>query len=454
MHKLVARSQAMSDARRLPLRYMTKSVPPTALGVFMRCALRGFLWSLVFIAVSNVERSIAQSALNYGILANIESNPSDGSSNPHSFTESANAMYFLDRDGKLWVTDGTRHGTQEIPLKGSSASSLQVNTPRSMVAFNDTIAFAASFNDPTGSAGCRQSTATSPSCESQGLFIVNSDNSGVTLIREKVYIAESPAGKINERRILSIGQKLVFFGIESHDAESWWDSNSLWVSDGTRSGTFLLHTLDGGDLSVKQKIAAGGRLYFAIYGSQTYGGLWTSDGTVAGTFRINSNFAEEFRYHNGMLFFREIIYQNYQYNYYLSRLDPLSSPSEIRMRVALSSNVYSGLSFPLLYPSGNYVYFLERVNNYRDQFLHLKRAKTSNLEISTVQQVQEPKSLTDFRGTLYFVATTDETGEELFRVQDGGYYGSPTVALASDIRIGRSGSSPASLTPMGDELFF
>lgn len=155
-----------------------------------------------------------------------------------------------------------------------------------------------------------------------------------------------------------------------------------------------------------------------------------------------------------MLFFRETIYQNYQYNYYLSRLDPISSPPEIRMRVALSSNVYSGLSFPLLYPSGNYVYFLERVNNYRDQFLHLKRAKTSNLEISTVQQVQEPKSLTDFRGTLYFVATTDETGEELFRVKDGGYYGIPTVALASDIRIGRSGSSPASLTPMGNELFF
>ena len=452
--KVASTHQVVAIGRRSPHDLILNTLEQSRMGALYRFCLNALLFIPLFSCFTGLERCFAQGALNYGLLADIESDPADGSSSPLSFTVATNGTYFLDRDGRLWFTDGTRPGTKEISLKGSAPTSLRVGTPRSMIPFKDTIAFAASFTDPTGAAGCRQSSSSTPSCDSQGLFIVNSDNSGVALVREKIYIADSPAGKINEQRILSIGQKLVFFAIESHSTESWYDSNSLWVSDGTRSGTFLLHTLDGGRLSVKQKISAGGRIYFGIHRSQTFEGLWTSDGTVAGTTRINSNFPDQFRFHNGELFFQETIYEDYRSNYYLSKLDPVRSPTGITARAPLSSLIYSGLSFPLLYPSGNYIYFLEQPGNYQARFLSLKRADAKTLNISNVQIVEKPNWLTNFNGTLYFVATTDQAGEELFRVTEGSSGTGPSVRMAADIRSGPSSSSPTSLTPFGNELFF
>ncbi len=377
-----------------------------------------------------------------GLLRDIETTPdTTANSNPNYFVKALDGTYFLDKSGNLWFTDGTRSGTKQISLQTPEGYT-QIK-PRSLAPFKNTLVFASSFYDPSASVGCEPSYQTE-GCRSQGLFSVNQTKTGVTLIREKIYIQESYPYIRNKLAILTTDTQIFFFGRESHDIENSYKSNSLWRSDGTRQGTQLVHSMEDGKLRIDERIVFGSKLYFFVSEfSESKRGLWSSDGTFDGTKRIEPNKTVfGLTPHLGRLYFLEAEDLDRESIAVLN-----ADGSGVDKKELIADDHYALNSEPALVSVKNDLFFLAFG---RSQILKdLWKVAPLTLAMERVaQDIDSPLELTECKGTLFLSVNTQSTGEEIFKLIGN------QVTLAHDIRPGVSGSKPKELTAVGDQLFF
>ena len=386
----------------------------------------------------------AQSSLSIGLLRDIEATPTPSAhSSPYEFTKSSDGVYFLDRSGKLWFSSGTRPGTRQIPLKDLDLG-LTLQEPRAMTAWKDTLVFGATFEDPTGNAsGCQSSSSTTRSCTSQGLFVVNPHKTGVNLIRGKLFVGDSPDGRPNLPTILTTSTHIIFFGEETHN--SGYYDKSLWASDGTRAGTILLNPIDNGGRNIEERVVVGNEVFFVVgEGYSSVSGVWRTNGTKAGTYRWSTASPTTMLSHNGKLYYMTEDSSSRSNYYLLNVFDPLASSSSIPP--AKIGAFYYDRSAPNLVPSGGYIYFLVQGSRYVKQ--QIWRADAISLSLSQVGEFDTPQYLTDFNGTLLFVATDSAIGREVAKYSPQG------GVTWFDVRPGLSPSEPKQLTVAAGTLFF
>ncbi len=198
-----------------------------------------------------------------------------GSSGPDNFFVFNNTLYFTADDGvhgrELWESDGSANNASLVAdIDGASTSSLKNNV--SFFPNGSNVFFTAIKNNVNG------------------LYTLTS--SGVSLVKNDF------TGRINIGTLYTtaaIGNKTVFtvdttkYIPSLNGGFTITDSTALqiWSTDGTTSGTQLLHTFitnapAGGLLGFITPVLFKGLLYFR-YADTTSSALWTTDGTPANT---------------------------------------------------------------------------------------------------------------------------------------------------------------------------
>lgn len=209
---------------------------------------------------------------NTRLIKNISSS---GSSAPDNFFVFNNTLYFTANDGvhgrELWQSDGSANNASLVAdIDGAATSSLGKNT--SFFPNGSNVFFIATNNNV------------------KGLYKLTS--SGVSLVKNDF------TGNINLGTLITtaaIGNKTIFTVDTTKYIPSLeggfhlTDSTALqiWSTDGTTSGTQLLHTFitnspAGGLLGYITPVLFKGLVYFR-YEDTTTSALWTTDGTPANT---------------------------------------------------------------------------------------------------------------------------------------------------------------------------
>lgn len=186
----------------------------------------------------------------------------------------------------------------------------------------------------------------------------------------------------------------------------------LWKSNGTEAGTVLVKDVGG---SISEPINVMGSLFFSVAGSPDVTGLWKSDGTPAGTFRVK---ALEF---NDKL---------------------LASPAQelTNVRGTLFFTAFSSTSGVELWRS-------DGTDSGTVMIRDLNPGFTSTTPSTPLNS--SPSELTEVNGTLFFSATSNAFGTELFK-SDGTFEG---TVLVKDIYPGEQSSTPWELTNVNGALF-
>jgi ELWxxDGT repeat protein len=189
---------------------------------------------------------------------------------PRDLTRAGNHLYFSADDGisgrELWRTDGTEAGTElvsDIALGGSQFFPNESN-PENLTALGDRLFFTA--ND--GFFGIE-------------LWVSDGTDFGTQLVREIVpgYNVLNGSGPSN---LTAVGSNL-FFTVNDE-----FSGDELWVTDGSFSGTRLVRDiLPGiGGSGPRNLTAVGGTIFFTANDGLTGYELWKSDGTTEGTVRV------------------------------------------------------------------------------------------------------------------------------------------------------------------------
>ncbi len=191
------------------------------------------------------------------------------------------SLYFLTpgsgSDGPaLWVTDGTEAGTEQLvsfPSGSSLGGGQGVSSPTGALVSADGHLYFAVNN--AGSSGTGQQLWTS-----------NGTVAGTVEVSELGGSFSSYTGAV------ALGSKVVFAENDPTTASDTSAGESLWLSDGTASGTIELANFPptgGGSYpgAISNLTVAGGTLYFT---AQTSAGtqLWASNGTASGTIPLTS----------------------------------------------------------------------------------------------------------------------------------------------------------------------
>ena len=177
----------------------------------------------------------------------------------------------------LWVTDGTTAGTYAI---GGAENAGVAGTdgglaPSNITPFRGGALFNAFYFWPYNESGLWFSDGTAAGTYEVG----GANNSGVA----GVY-----SGSFYPSDITVFGNKALFFGYDKDDY------NTLWVTDGTASGTFELGGLKNSGITGRyfnglypeDLTPAGNKVFFVGRDTDDYTGLWVTDGTTSGTVEI------------------------------------------------------------------------------------------------------------------------------------------------------------------------
>lgn len=195
--------------------------------------------------------------------------PGPDLSGPHSFAEMNGKLYFSANDwihgSELWETDGTPQGTQLAVdiVTGWHSSALMGN-----IAFGSKLFFWASdslgFIEPWVSDGTGAGTYMLGD-----IYPGNKSSSTSDLLHPFV---------LREERIVFNGK--VYFG--ANDSTHGFE---LWVTDGTKQGTYLLKDINKGkdESGPRSFTVYNNQLYFLAYTNDYGYEWWVTDGTEAGT---------------------------------------------------------------------------------------------------------------------------------------------------------------------------
>ena len=168
-------------------------------------------------------------------------------------------------DYDLWYSSGSSSSTADL------TSSLSIDQVGNLVTLNSKIYFSA-YNSNTG----------------RELYVSDGTASGTTMVGDFTSGSDSTIYSWDSK-IISTGSEVIFEGLNPSGSSD--DHRSLWVSDGTTSGTYSMSTLCTGcnpELS-RKFLLSGSEVYFAaqnIYGEKL---LWISDGTANGTMLVDEH---------------------------------------------------------------------------------------------------------------------------------------------------------------------
>ncbi|TWT55024.1 hypothetical protein Pla22_26780 [Rubripirellula amarantea] len=230
----------------------------------------------------------------------------------------------------------------------------------------------------------------------------------------------------------------------------------LWKTDGTASGTILVHDINAGIYSSGpyNLTNVAGTLYFRAYDGVNGTELWASDGTAAGTTVVKdilggsgSSFPSNLTNVDGTLFFTANDGTN---GIELWTSDGTATGTtmldDIRAGIA-SASPASLINFGgTLFFSAN-----DGVNG-----IELWTSDGTAAGTSIVSDIRPgisgayPTNPTEFNGSLFFAASDGVNGNELW-TSDGTASG---TTLVSDIRLGIAGAYPSYLTNVGGTLYF
>jgi len=283
--------------------------------VLTRLATAAVIGALALLAAAP-----AASAAGPALVKDINPN---GSSNPSHLTAVGSTLFFAANDGvhgnELWKSDGTYAGTKMVknirPLAKSS-------DPQNLVNVNGTLFFTA--NDGTHGRELWKSNGTAagtkmvkdivPQCSGGygcvgGLLIsvppvavgsrVFFINDYCCVGTSALYVSDGTTTG-TRRLAMDLPVSTTFGAAASYNGKFYfaaytgWDHASVWVSNGTRAGTFDLEAAAGDDITCLP--VSGQSLYFATwdwYATEVDVQLWKTDGTAAGTKMLTAEGATE-----------------------------------------------------------------------------------------------------------------------------------------------------------------
>jgi ELWxxDGT repeat protein len=221
-------------------------------------------------ALAALVASTSADAAAYPLLLK-DINPT-GSSNPSQMTAVGSTLFFAANDGvhgnELWKSDGTAAGTKMVknirPLGKSS-------DPQNLVNVNGTLFFTA--ND--GAHG-------------RELWRSNGTAAGTKLVKDLIPQCSGGFGCIGGLLIeippVAIGSRLFFI-----NDYCCYGTSTIYVSDGTAAGTKQLKTNLPVSTTVGAATGYNGKFYFAAYTTYgEYASVWVSNGTRAGTYDLGA----------------------------------------------------------------------------------------------------------------------------------------------------------------------
>jgi ELWxxDGT repeat protein len=424
----------------------------------------------VFRSDSQVESNEElNSSADDGSRISVPSASSPDSSFPTSLVEFKDQLYFTADDGEngreLFVSDGTSEGTQllvDLRPGESSYGYSYGSSPYSLTEFNEKLYFTA--NDGV---------------HGNELFVSDGTAEGTQLLVD-LHPGENNYGSNSSyaSNLTEFDNKLYF------TANDGVHGNELFVSDGTAEGTQLLVDLHPGankyssySSYISNLTEFDDKLYFTandgIHGNE----LFVSDGTAEGTQLLVdlypgvNQYGSSGSYANNFVEFDDKLYFTADDGVHGNELFVTDGTAEgtqlvadIRPGVDKNGNVNT--SYPSSLVEFNDKLYFTANDGVHGNELFVSDGTTEGTQLVTDLYPGEnnygysnssfPTNLVEFNDQLYFVASDDVHGNELF-VTDGTTEGTQLVA---DIRLGASsygnryGSYPYELTVVGNELFF
>ena len=251
----------------------------------------------------------------------LDINPGISGSYPQNFTESNDKLYLTaydDENGlELWVSDGTSTGTQILLDIDPGIGNYGGSYPYNLIQFDGKLYFTANDGEnghelwvsdgtPTGTqllldinpgisdyGGYTKSSYPSNFIESDGKLYFTADDgengrelwvSDGTSTGTQLLLDINPARYKYIHAYSSYPSNFIEFdGKLYFTANDGVNSNELWVSDGTPTGTQLLLDIDPGISNPSDFIEFDDKLYFTADDGENGRELWVSDGTTAGT---------------------------------------------------------------------------------------------------------------------------------------------------------------------------
>ena len=417
------------------------------------------------------------------LVADINTPKSPGfgfSSSPYGFTEFNGKLYFTADDGEngreLWISDGTAQGTQLLVDINSSNSygSAYSSYASDFTEFNGKLYFNANDGENGRELWVSDGTAEG----TQLLLDINSDISS----QDGSYASD----------FTEFNGKLYF------NADDGENGDELWVSDGTAEGTQLLVDINPGSsysyygyTSVNSSSPFGftefnNKLYFSAGDGENGRELWVTDGTAEGTQLLldinpgssysyyggtypNGSYASDLTEFNDKLYFSANDGEN---GNELWVSDGTAEGTQLLLDInSTSSYSYYGDTYPNSSYASGFTEFNDKLyfsandgENGNELWVSDGTAEGTQLLLDInpgssnygYAYSSYPGGLTELDGKLYFSASTEENGRELW-VSDGTTEGTQLVADIDPRNFDygyRYGSYADNLTVVGDELFF
>lgn len=310
------------------------------------------------------------------------------SSEPRDMVNASSKNFFLDKQNKLYVTDGTEAGTLLLTDPEDDNFIFPQITSRYFSSVGDKMLFSAYQTNAYAGNELWVSDGTVA-----GTFELKDIYPGATSSNPSAYI--------------KISDSLTIFLANSGD-------NELWITDGTSEGTHIFYDFyPGEDLDFSLSFTHGETFFFGVsdgYSSPT--AFWMSDGTEDGTILLDSNLqaSESFA-----LLGSDYIFSGYQ----------ADTGSELWKTDGTVAGTFMFKELLPGYLSSNLKYFTELNSK-----VYFAGRATSNDEIwmtdgteaGTVilkkinpYSTSSPQHLTRFNNNIYFTATDGTTGQELYK---------------------------------------
>jgi ELWxxDGT repeat protein len=179
---------------------------------------------------------------------------------PGNFSVDGDRMFFSSGrvDSALWVTDGTKRGTREIPMPGDVPFNIIEGTPRMV----GPALFFAHDRRP----------------DNHELWRSDGTPEGTVMLRGAFPLDEGSTRKPRLAHFTALGNSICFFSKTT-------DSARLWHSDGTAEGTLEVpvDSASGSFLQIATAVPFGDRFLFLAEARNSGLKWWISDGTNLGT---------------------------------------------------------------------------------------------------------------------------------------------------------------------------
>jgi ELWxxDGT repeat protein len=359
--------------------------------------------------------------------------PGPGAGAPYNFTLFNGSLFFAAFDGVnsvLWKTDGTPGGTQIVKTFSNIGRLFNLAVVNNLLVFSiDNTANASGFelwaSNGTGAGTVSIKTdfsniSVSDDFKPLRLAVLNNElffsaddgTNGLELWKTNGTLAgTSLVQNINPSDDSSPGWLITFNNEVYFSADNGTDGIELWKTNGTNAGTSIVKDINPGDNSDPQELTASDNLFFFSANDGATGReLWSSDGTNAGTVLVkNINITISGGIEDG------------------------SNPSNL---------VWTGVSLLFVATTTNEGTELWKSDGTEEATILVK-------DIVPGSQSSNPDNLFYYNGDVYFSANDGVHGFELWKSNGFG----ETTELVQDINAGSDDSNPHNFA-FASTLFF